>query len=214
MFSLPPFFSPSAVSARILNKLLQREEWARDRLGRQSGKSVRFVLGGFKAALVIQSSGLVQASDAAVVPDVVLTIPLEKLAELPAILRSRDASAIAAVLHIEGDAGLAQVVSDLARDLRWDVEDDLSRLVGDMAATRLLGAGKLLADGARNAADRLAGNVGEYLSEESGMMASRSAFNDWTTDVGAIARRLDALDARIGKLAGAVPRSSDARHKA
>lgn len=202
MFSLPPFFSPSAVSARILNRLLQREEWARDRLSRQSGKSVRFVLGSCKAALVIQSSGLVQASDPAVVPDVVLTIPLEKIAELPAILRSRDASAIAAVLHIEGDAGLAQVVSDLARDLRWDVEDDLSRLVGDMAATRLLSTGRLLADGARNAAERLAGNVGEFLSEESGMMASRPAFEDWTAGVQDIGSRLDRLDARIGALAG------------
>lgn len=214
MLSLPPFFAPSAVSARVLNQLLRREEWARDRLSRQSGKTVRFAVGGFKAALVIQSSGLVQASDPAVIPDVVLTIPFEKLAELPAILRSRETSAIAAVLHIEGDAGLAQVVSDLARDLRWDIEDDLSRVVGDVAATGLLTAGKRAVDGARNVTDRLAGNVAEFVSEESGMMASRPAYSDWMAGIQGIAGRLDALEARIGALAGRASRPGEPEYRA
>src|SRR3546814_3047103 len=106
-------FAPSAVQARVLNKLLQREDWARDRLSRHSGKTVRFALGGFKTGFTLRAGGLVDACDPAIVPDVVLTIPADKLTELPSLLRSRDPAALTALMRVEGDAGLAQVVSDL-----------------------------------------------------------------------------------------------------
>src|SRR3546814_7712329 len=72
-------FAPSAVQARVLNKLLQREDWARDRLSRHSGKTVRFALGGFKTGFTLRAGGLVDACDPAIVPDVVLTIPADNL---------------------------------------------------------------------------------------------------------------------------------------
>ncbi|MFW7342212.1 SCP2 sterol-binding domain-containing protein [Pollutimonas sp. H1-120] len=200
MFSLPPFFAPSAVHARVLNKLLLREDWARDRLSRHSGKTVRFAIGRFKTGFAIQASGLVQACDPAVVPDVTLTIPSDKLPGLPAVLRSRDPDAVAEIMHIEGDAGLARVVSDLARDLRWDIEEDLAKLVGDMAALRLLQAGKAVMQGVQLTAGRLAGNVGEFLSEESGMMANRPGFEDWTAGLLVLRQRLDGLEARVAAL--------------
>src|SRR6185312_13109345 len=109
-----------------------------------------------------------QSSDPAVVPDVTLAIPGNKVAGLAAVLRARDPALITELMHIQGDAGLAQLVSDLARDLRWDLEEDLSGLVGDMAARRLLQAGKAIAGGVQSSAMRFAGNVGEFLSEESG----------------------------------------------
>jgi ubiquinone biosynthesis protein UbiJ len=207
MFSLPPFFAPSAVHARVLNKLLLREDWARDRLSRHSGKTVRFAIGGFKTGFALQASGLVQACDPAVVPDVTLTIPLDKLSELPAMLRSRNPEAVAEIMHIEGDAGLARVVSDLARDLRWDIEDDLAKLVGDVAALRLLQAGKAMAQGLQLTAARLAGNVGEFLSEESGLMANRPGFEDWAAGLRSLSQRLDSLDARVARLGSRVSMS-------
>src|SRR3546814_17664990 len=103
-------------------------------------------------------------------------MPADKLTELPSLLRSRDPAALTALMRVEGDAGLAQVVSDLARDLRWAIEEDLSGLVGDMAALRLLQAGKAVARGLQLHADRLADNVGEFLSAESGRMANHPYF--------------------------------------
>lgn len=205
MFPLPSFVAPAAVYTRALNALLQREGWARDRLARHAGKTVRFMVGSYKISFAIQATGLVQPSDRAVVPDVTLTIPANRLADLPGVLRARDPALLTELLHVQGDAGLAQVVSDLARDLRWDVEDDLSRVVGDVAAVRLLKAGGVLAGGMQSAAVRLAGNVSEFLSEESALLASRPAFDDWTADMQAMVSRLDQLDRRVAALA---PRSA------
>lgn len=197
-FSLLP--DPAFMRARILNMLLRREDWARERLSRHAGKTLRFAVGAFKTEFALQSDGYVQVSDPAVVPDVILTVPAARLADLPSVLRSRDPAAIAAIMHVQGDAGLAQVVSDLARDLRWDVEDDLSRIVGDVAAARLTSFGRNAASGMQSAAIRLAGNVGEYLTEESGLMATRQAYDDWVGRLAEMRKRLDRLDARISAL--------------
>jgi ubiquinone biosynthesis protein UbiJ len=197
-FSLLP--DPAALHSRILNMLLRREDWARDRLSRHAGKTVQFVVGSFKSGFTLQSDGYAQRSNAAVVPDVVLTIPAARVPELFSVLRSRDPAAITAVLHVQGDAALAQVVSDLARDLRWDVEDELARVVGDLAASRLLGLGRGMAEGMQTAGQRLAENVGEYLTEENGLMLTRPTYENWVAELQAMRRRLDLLDARVGAL--------------
>lgn len=200
MFSLPFLPKPVQVPVSALNALLQREPWARERLAPHSGKAVRFIVGPGIVNLSIQGSGLVAVSDPAIIPNATFTIPVAKLASLPAILRSRDPSALTALLHIEGDAALAQVVSDLARSLRWDFQEDLSRVVGDVATTRLIGAGKLAASGLGQAAERLAGNVSEYMTEESGMMAGRQAFEGLSADMRSMLQRLEQLEARVGAL--------------
>lgn len=202
MLPIPSFLAPAAVGARALNALLAREEWARERLARHAGKTVCFVLGYLTASLAIASDGRVSASDLAVVPDVTLTIPPERLPDLPQALRSSDPERIAGLMHIQGDAALAHVVAGLAHDLRWDVENDLSRLVGDVAARRALAACRGLAGGARRSAQRLAENLGEYLTEESAALPGRGAFRDWEAGVKAAQARLDALEARVARLAG------------
>jgi ubiquinone biosynthesis accessory factor UbiJ len=45
-------------------------------------------------------------------------------------------------VRIEGDAELAATLGRLAKELRWDAEEDLSRLVGDIAAHRMASGAK------------------------------------------------------------------------
>jgi len=200
MFAFPPFPAPASVCARLLNKLLSREDWAKDRLARHAGKSVRFVAAPWQVGLYIRNDGSVEASDPVIVPDVTLTLPGKRLAQLPAILQRGDTDEITALLHIEGDAGLAQVVSELARGLRWDIEDDLARIVGDVPAVRLLGAARGLTRGARRSAQRLSENISEYLVEENPQVLGRIAFEEWRDRVSVMQQRLDRLEGRVERL--------------
>ncbi|NYT62693.1 SCP2 sterol-binding domain-containing protein [Alcaligenaceae bacterium] len=208
MLPLPPFLAPTAVFARMLNKLLQRESWARDRLSRHSGKTARFMLGSITVSLTIQAGGLLEPSDPVIVPDVTLTIPANRITQLPVVLRARDPALLTELMHIQGDAGLAQAVSDLARDLRWDIEDDLSGLVGDIAARRLLQTGRAVVEGVQVSAERLAGNVSEFISEESGLMASRPAFNDHAARLQGMQALLERLEVRVAGIADTALRNT------
>ncbi|WP_057046444.1 ubiquinone biosynthesis accessory factor UbiJ [Bordetella pertussis] len=187
------------IAARALNALLERESWARDRLARHAGKTVRFALGGFALSLTIDSEGRVQEADSAVVPNV--TLSAAESSSLARLLPGDGRADFADLTHISGDAALAQVVADLARDLRWDAEDELARVVGDIPAARLLGGARALAGG------RLARNVSEYLAEESAVLVGRPQWEQWRLDLArfgadsdALARSAAALEARLARL--------------
>jgi ubiquinone biosynthesis protein UbiJ len=192
MLPLPFLPTPSRLAVSALNALLRREDWARARLVRHAGKTVRFALGGFSLGLTIDSEGLAAQADAAVVPDVTLTVAPEKL-PLPRLGADRERPDFAEATHISGDAALAQVVSDLSKQLRWDPEDALARVVGDIAALRLVGGARAAAGGARTATQRLAENVSVYLSQESGILASRPALEQWRLDLAELNARAEAL---------------------
>jgi len=201
---LPPFLPrPADLLLRGFNALLRREPWAGERLASHAGKSVRVASGAWSLQISIGSDGALQACDASVVPDVTLSIPADRLRDLPAAWRGQGLAGITALARIQGDAGLAHLVSDLARDLRWDVEDDLSRVVGDVMAVRLVQGGRRLAAGARLGATRAQDNLAEYLAEESGIGVRGADFRRWRGDLRSLESRLDRLDARLRQLPGA-----------
>ena len=197
MLAFPSFLAPAILAARALNALLKREPWARERLARYSGRTVRLVVGAMKLGFTLKASGYVDAADPVIVPDVTLTLTQDRLGELPAALRAGDPALIAAMMHVQGDAGLARLVSDLAGELRWDLEDELAGAVGDIAAMRLLGLGRATFGGARAAGAHLADNVGEFLAHESGALLSRPVYEGWRLKMQEMTQRLNALESRI-----------------
>ena len=69
-------------------------------------------------------------------PDVVVRIPLSAALALAAgDERSRSQ------IQMSGDPAFAAVLGGVLRELRWDVEEDLSRVVGDIAAHRIVRGG-------------------------------------------------------------------------
>jgi ubiquinone biosynthesis protein UbiJ len=198
-----PFPAPSDVLLRGLNALLHREPWARERLAAHAGKSLRLTGGEpWTLQCAIASDGSLRPCDRAVVPDVVLSIPPERRRDLPGAWRSEGLAGVTGLARIQGDAGLAHLVSDLARGLRWDVEDDLSRVVGDVAAVRLARGAREFAGGLRQAVRRAQDNISEYLGEESGLGIRGTDFQAWVSERQALESRLERLDARLRRLEG------------
>jgi ubiquinone biosynthesis protein UbiJ len=60
-------------------------------------------------------------------------------------------------MEIQGDAALAAEVGWLAENLRWDIEDDLARIVGDAPAHQLARVMRWVVEGARRVAAGTAG---------------------------------------------------------
>lgn len=200
MFSLPALPPPDRVFARAINVLLTREGWARERLARHGGKTVRFASGRMNLSLTVTGEGLLAAADPAIVPDVVLTVPPEKLSWARFAPPNDAGAAFLDITHISGDAGLAQVVSDLAKHLRWDAEDDFARLVGDVPANRLTAGARSVARGARHAGRNAAANVAEYLSEERGVIVGKPLMQGFSQDADRVRRDAESLAARVADL--------------
>ncbi|HEX7387023.1 MAG TPA: SCP2 sterol-binding domain-containing protein [Castellaniella sp.] len=191
------FPRPSALLLQGINALLRREAWARERLSGHTGKSLRVAVGQWVLQASVASDGFLQACDAAVVPDVTVSVPAERLKELPRVWREQGQSGVVGLMHIQGDAGLAHLMSDLAQSLRWDVEQDLSRVVGDVLAVRLVSGARQFVAAARQTAQRARDNVSEYLAEESDLLVRPAEFRAWSEQGRGLADRLDGLERRL-----------------
>ena len=103
-------------------------------------------------------------------------------------------------VDVQGDAKLAAEILVLARHLRWDAEEDLSRLVGDVAAHRLAEAGRAFAAWHLDAAQRLAAALADYVTEEKQLLARRADLADLGDSVARLRDAVARLDKRVERL--------------
>ncbi|MEI2416274.1 SCP2 sterol-binding domain-containing protein [Orrella sp. JC864] len=209
-----PVFPPSFafLAARAINALLEREPWARQQLARHAGKTVRLALGGFGLSLTVAEGGRFMQASRAAEPAVTFTMLPERID--PARLLAGPAvqgQAYTDMTHVSGDASLAQTIGELARHLRPDPEDELARLLGDIPALRLMGGLRAAGEGVRQAAQRLAGNAAEYLSEESALLAGRPLLQAWRSELDRTSARLDRTAERLAALESRLRRLPAAR---
>lgn len=126
----------------LLNHVLQQEPQAMERLRRQAGK--RLLLRWANIELVLQPTavGLLALADAGTEPDLRLRV----LESAPWSLAQTVLAGEKPAVDIQGDVQFAAEVAWLADNLRWDLEEDLSRVLGDVMAHRLVGLGRMVLD--------------------------------------------------------------------
>jgi len=141
----------------LLNHVLSTEEAALARLRPHAGRSVRLQLQGWprllppppSLAFVVTPAGLLEWCGHTPPAAVDLTLSVD--ASNPALAFAQGLAGRRPPVEIAGDAGLATDISWLMDNLRWDVQDDLARLVGNAPAHELARVGGLLAGGLREA---------------------------------------------------------------
>jgi ubiquinone biosynthesis protein UbiJ len=181
----------------ILNHLLAREAWARDRLRPFAGRRIVLRMVPLPdLAVTVTEAGLIGPTTGDAPADLVIAI---KPGALPDLLRRRDESL--RDVEISGDTDLAAACRFVFRNLRWDVEEDLSRVVGDAAAHRAVSAGRAFVAWQAEAAQRLGDNVGEYLKDESQQLARPADVADFARAVADTRDAVERLDKRIARLA-------------
>jgi ubiquinone biosynthesis protein UbiJ len=103
--------------------------------------------------------------------------------------------------HVTGNAEFATALSFVLKNLRWDAEEDLSKLVGDIAAHRLVGAAANLAAWQQQAASNVADNIAEYLGEEARLLVPGRELAAFREELADFASRIEKLEARARALA-------------
>jgi ubiquinone biosynthesis protein UbiJ len=122
----------------FLNHVLLQEKEAQTRLARHSGSVVHLRWGAFALDLLITPAGLTDRAPSALPADLTLTVAMAS----PWLVLQSVFQGKTPPVKIEGDVQLAAELGWLADNLRWDVEEDLSRILGDVSAHAIVGAGQ------------------------------------------------------------------------
>lgn len=191
--------------AAALDHLLEQNEWARKRLSGHVGQTIligvelpfptlaespQFL----RLRVRIGESGRLEAADV----DAEAAVTMHFRPSIDALFGFATGGLRELYRHmkVEGDAMLATELGELARHLRWDPAEDLSRLTGDIATQRLVGGARVLASALQDTGARLSTNASRYLTEESGRLVDRAALDSFASDLDALEHRVDALAAR------------------
>ena len=186
----------SKPAAAAINHAMRDAGWARVRLRPFAGRSVRFHVPPLSVVLRVEADGWVAPAPPETEPAAIVHVSGSALLRFAWL---GDTTARQEV-QIDGDGALAAAVTGVLAGLRWDVEEDLSVLVGDIAARRLVRGGAALLAWQSQVASRLARALAEYWTEEEPLIASRAALSGFAGEVDALRDDTERLSQRIDRL--------------
>jgi ubiquinone biosynthesis protein UbiJ len=106
-------------------------------------------------------------------------------------------------VRIEGDAEVAQKFRDLLEEAQPDFEEELARVLGDVAARRVANVARGLIDWGRKAAGSFSGSVVEYLQEEGRDVPTRVEVDEFLEGVDRLRDDTERMEARLARLEAA-----------
>lgn len=180
-----------------LNYLLAQESWASDLLRKHIGKTIKLVLPMTQVSLVINGDGKFSlASDEVIDPNVTLTIGSDVLNAY--VAGGKDLAA--QHVKVSGDIDLAHAMSKLAGQLRWEVEEDLSKLVGDAMAHRIVESAKKTRQYGQSALKDLGESLLEYFIHEKPTLVQREELLAYKNDLRQLRDDVERIEKRIERL--------------
>ncbi|MDP9045228.1 MAG: hypothetical protein M3O01_10540 [Pseudomonadota bacterium] len=167
LHDLKTLFAREAVErvTLLVNHLLAGEPVANDRLRKHAGRCMQFHFEGWPARLPalppmafrVTPAGLIEWCGDDAPPNCDLLVSIE--AGNPALALARAFSGQRPKVEVSGDAAFATDLNWLFDNLRWDMEDDLARLVGEAPAREIARLAAGVAAGIRALARSVGGVV-------------------------------------------------------
>lgn len=187
-----------------LNHLLAANDAARASLRPHAGRLIRLEArdparsaAWFSMLLCVSAEGLLEPAPAATSSPSV-TMSIRPSLDAGFAMLSKGPAGLQPHLRIEGDVLLAAALGELSRTLRWDVEEDLSRLTGDVIAHRIVGLAAGAAQVLRDLGERAGAGFARQWSVEDPMLVARSELAEHSALLSSLESRLASLERRMG----------------
>jgi ubiquinone biosynthesis protein UbiJ len=195
-----PLETALAPLAGVLNRNIRTTTPARELCAKLAGTvvAIRVRDTALAAWFVIGEESLELVMECEAEPDVVISgslLTLARMAGESGMDALRDGS-----LELTGDAHAAERFQRLMAYVKPDLEEELSGVVGDIAARRIGDIARGIRDWTRDARSTMGANIREYLQEESRDLPSRYEVDHFAERVGTLRDDVERLEARLDRL--------------
>ncbi len=179
---------------RFLQHLTNQNAWSRQHLQPYAGKAVCFDFVLTKANLLILEDGSLALAGETISPEASIHLP----PSLALRIMSGDETA-KMLIKIDGDTHFATELSKVLQHMHWDFEEDLSKVVGDIAAFKIGEVSKKTFAGIKQQSINAAEMLSEYWQEEKPMLAKKRHVEQFNTDVDALRSDVARFEKRLNK---------------
>ena len=183
----------------VLQHITSQNNWAKPHLAPYAGRTIQFDFSVIKANLLILEDGSLCAAGETSTIDAVVHIP----PSLAMRLLAKD-DAAKSYIKIDGDVHLATEVSKVLQLMRWDVEEDLSKVVGDIAAFKIGEVSKATFAEAKKQTVNAVEMLTEYWQEEKNILAKKRHVEQFIQEVDKLRNDVERFDKRLQKIANSI----------
>jgi ubiquinone biosynthesis protein UbiJ len=180
----------------FLQHLTNQNAWSRPHLQPFAGKTVSFDFVLTKANLLILEDGSLALGGETASPEANIHLP----PSLALRIMSGDEHA-KMLIKIDGDTHLATELSKVLQLMRWDTEEDLSKVVGDIGAYKIVEVSKKAFASMKQQSINAAEMLSEYWQEEKPMLAKKRHVEKFIAEVDILKNDVARFEKRMQKLA-------------
>ena len=186
--------------ANVLNRNIQATTPARELCEKLDGTIVAVRVRDTALAIwfVVHKNFLELKTETEQEPDILIVgtlLTLARMAGVPGVSSVRNGS-----LEFTGDPGQAEEFQRLLAFAKPDLEEELSGVVGDVAAHQIGEIARGVGKWGLEAGSVMGANIREYLQEESRDVPSRYEVDRFSTNVSSLRDDVDRFEARIKRL--------------
>lgn len=185
------------IEIAVFNHLLSQAPEVRTELAQFAGRRVAWVIPPITVRGVITAEGWLANCQG----EAEATIRLNHAAVLAAAMGGEP---LMTDVVLEGDSELGRHIGQLSRGLSWHWVDDLSRLVGDIAANRIDLGLRRAASTCGEVSGRLVESWFDYITEEIPLLASRYEVESFVVAVDRLRDDTERCDKRLALLERAI----------
>lgn len=182
----------------VLQHLMQQNSWTAPLLQPYAHKNVCIDFKVAQTTLTILNNGELAVAGETGQADATIHMP----PSLAMRLLRQDPLAHS-LIKIDGDAALGMAVGKILSAVRWDIEDDLSKVVGDMAAYQVVQMSQEKLQRWQSQAKNLSEMLVEYWQEEQPIIAKKTRVEQFNQSVDQLREDTDRLQQRVDRLLAA-----------
>jgi len=175
---------------RFLQHITDQNSWSRKHLAPFASSVLLFDIALIKTNLLILEDGSLSVAGETVESDATIRIP-------PSL----------ALRLLAKDTELATEVSKVMQLMRWDIEEDLSKVIGDIPAHQLTKTSKKVIGELKKQSVNIAEMLTEYWQEEKNILSKTRHITQFNQDVDHLRNDTDRLEKRIKKLSKQIEES-------
>ena len=174
----------------ILDHLLSQNDWMQSKLVDHKNKIIIIKISDLKLILKVDENGLLHSLNEAEKFDCIIKLTVNSF--ISQLINNNNSN-----ISIESDLELANQVAQVLKKIEWDIEEDLSKYIGDIPAiktTKILK--KVVTKGQKNIGN-ITGALLEYWQEENKILTKKRNVEIFNSEVDKIVEDTERLEARI-----------------
>jgi len=169
------------IKAKLINHLLDQNDWMQIKLKPYSDMIIELEIDTLSLKFTVNNEGQLIAGNPEASPDAYIHMTIKGLIQLITQKKKNE-------ITVKGNLDLANDFSKVIEALEWDMEEDLSRFVGDIPATEITKIGKKIFKHANNNIKNL---------EENKILSKNEDLDIFNGHVDELAEDVERVEAKI-----------------